>query len=255
MYENTKVRVTSSGYSSNKKEELKVILKKEGFSEFKTDPDLSLSHFYVNKIDTLANDLYQNNVSYFVDLHGDIINFTIMNLDRKPKTKLSADIISYIKNKQANNQAIEKNGKINFIGREIPKKQNWYWKDINRLADIETGEEINWSLHKTLKQAKESNLMQLQRANIDFQNPPKGEFIKLLSDNQEDMYFEGVPTKVRKLVYWASIQQGKIQIKYIVYFVAEKVRNRNVACVLSFYEINGFSEQNLPPILGNILKK
>lgn len=255
QYGNTKVRVMATGYSSNEEEKLKDFLKKQWNSEIKTDPNLNFSHFYVSNIDTLANDLYQSNVSYFIDLDGDFFGITIMNLDRRPKTKLNADIISSIRTKQAHNQPIEKDGKINFVGREIPKKKSWHWLDIARLADEETGEQMNWSLYPTLEEAQESNLMQLQRANIGFQHPPEGDFIKLLSDTQEDMYFENIPTKVRKLVYLASMQRGSIQMKYIVYFVAEKIRDKNVACVLSFYEIDGFSEKNLPPMVGNFLRK
>lgn len=252
-YENTIFRVLVTDYLTEELDSLKKKYALENELEIKNDSDLKLPHFYVHYSDKLADDLYDNFFYYYVGIRGKIAEIAFASIDRFDKTTVNTAFFDYLTAGQFDTLPIEEDGKINFVGRAVPKNENWEWIQIDRLADKTTGEQMNWSVHSSLEKAKEANAMQLQKASIGFQNPPEGNQLKLVTDVEQEMLFEDMPTKVRKLVYVVTSQNNDNQ-KYITYVIAQKVRGKNIACVMSFYLWGEYSEDRLPPMLSNFLK-
>ena len=111
---------------------------------------------------------------------------------------------------------------------------------------------MNWSIHRTLQDAKESVENQL-----NVTKSRKGG--KVTSEETVDLTFEGVPTKAKKVVYdftgltsaLAGMSGGK---SLTIYYIAENIRNKNVSCVMSFWnndQIN--SETKLPALLKKFI--
>jgi len=105
---------------------------------------------------------------------------------------------------------------------------------------------MNWSVHYSLEDAKESVENQLEMT----KSRKSG---KILSEEIVDVEFENVPTKAKKVIYdftgltgaLAGMSGGKT---LTIYYVAEKVRENYMSCVMSFWnndEIN--PETKLPP--------
>ncbi|PIX14865.1 MAG: hypothetical protein COZ74_01790 [Flavobacteriaceae bacterium CG_4_8_14_3_um_filter_31_8] len=112
---------------------------------------------------------------------------------------------------------------------------------------------MNWSVHYSLEDAKESVENQLEMT----KSCKSG---KILSEEIVDVEFENVPTKAKKVIYdftgltgaLAGMSGGKT---LTIYYVAEKVRENYMSCVMSFWnndEIN--PETKLPPLLEKVMK-
>lgn len=252
-YENTMFRVIFTDYTAEKWEVFKKEYVSKNTSEIKTDVHLKFPHFYTYRSYPFAKDLYDHIFYYYVVMKGKIVEIVFSSVDRVPKTTMDTAFFDFLMAGKLDTLPIEHKGEINFWGRVIPKNKNWKWVQIDRLADETTGEQMNWSVHSSLEKAKDANAMQLQKATLRFQNPPQGNQVKLVSDKEKEMLFEAIPTKVRKLVY-SITSENNIPREYITYVITQKVRGKNMACVMSFYPWGNYSEDRLPPMLSSFLK-
>ena len=141
---------------------------------------------------------------------------------------------------------------INFGNRQIELANSCYWTFLNTVQCPYFGE-MNWSVHYSLEDAKESVENQLEMT----KSRKSG---KILSEEFVDVEFENIPTKAKKVIYdftgltgaLAGMSGGK---SLTIYYVAEKVRENYMSCVMSFWnndEIN--PETKLPPLLEKVMK-
>lgn len=223
-------------------------------SDIKTKDKLIVyNNLHISKQKKINDYQSQNNSYYFVENPNktiDIIWF-IKNgtTDKDTEEKLVNAIVEDKIPKE--NYVSMKTNTINFAGRKIELENNCYWTFLNTIQCPYSGE-MNWSIHKTLDDAKET--IENQLYNIKSQ---KGG--KVTSEEFVNIEFEGVTTKAKKVIYdftgvtsaLAKMSGGK---SLNIYYVAENVRDRNISCVMSFWNNDNInSETKLPALLEKIM--
>ena len=140
---------------------------------------------------------------------------------------------------------------INFAGRKIKLGNNCYWTNINTVQCPYLGV-MNWSIHRDFEDAKKTVEDQFLITKLK-----KGG--KVISEQTVDIIFEQIPTKAKKIVYdftgikslLAGMSGGKT---LTVYYVAQKVRENYLSCVLSFWNNDEIRESGLPALLEEVMK-
>lgn len=250
--------ITSEVFNYNFDEKgLKKIFKKHSIKEddLKTkDDSISKNNIVVHKTERLNDKLTQRNSYYFVensDKKITVIWFAkTSNEDFRMQRELTNLIIEN-KIPKSNFVSMQTN-QINFGNRQIELANSCYWTFLNTVQCPYFGE-MNWSVHYSLEDAKESVENQLEMT----KSRKSG---KILSEEIVDVEFENIPTKAKKVIYdfkgltgaLAGMSGGKT---LTIYYVAEKVRENYMSCVMSFWnndEIN--PETKLPPLLEKVMK-
>lgn len=236
---------------------LKKVFRKHDISDSDTktkDSQIRFNNLFVTKQQKFSDNNFQTNNYYFVenpDKTTTVIWFIKSGkTDKETEEKL---VNSIIENKIPETNFVPMQIKsINFADRKIELGNNCYWTFLNTVQCPYLGE-MNWSIHRTLEDAKEAVENQL-----NVTKSRKGG--KVVSEEIVNVDFEGVPTKAKKVVYdftgitsaLAGMSGGK---SLTIYYVAENVRNKNVSCVMSFWNNDQINpETKLPPLLEKLIK-
>ena len=250
--------ITSEVFNYNFDEKgLKKIFKKHSIKEddLKTkDDSISKNNIVVHKTEKLNDKLSQRNSYYFVensDKKITVIWFAKTSNEDFTIQRELTNLIIENKIPKSNFVSMQTN-KINFGNRQIELANSCYWTFLNTVQCPYFGE-MNWSVHYSLEDAKESIENQLEMT----KSRKSG---KILSEEIIDVEFENVPTKAKKVIYdftgltgaLTGMSGGKT---LTIYYVAEKVRENYMSCVMSFWnndEIN--PETKLPPLLEKVMR-
>lgn len=249
--------VTSENFNYSFDEKgLKKVFRKHNIedSDIKTKDNLIVyNNLYVSKQQKVNDLQYQNNSYYFVENPNktiDVIWF-IKNgkTDKETEEKL---VNAIVENKiPKENYVPMKINAINFAGRTIELGNDCYWTFLNTIQCPYRGE-MNWSVHKTLEDAKETIENQLNNT-----KSKKGG--KVTSEEIVNVEFEGVTSKAKKVIYdftgvtsaLAGMSGGRT---LHIYYIAENVRDRNISCVMSFWNNDDINpETKLPALLEKII--
>jgi len=136
---------------------------------------------------------------------------------------------------------------IKFADRYITLGPVCHWMRTHNIQCPDLGQ-MNWGEFRTLERAKEMVETQ-QKLNDD------KSITKILEQSEIDIIFEGQATKATKIKYKFKIPQlvmGGSNI-LITYYIACKVRNKYVGCVLSHYT-DDVNADNLPPLLSEVME-
>lgn len=250
--------VTSEIFNNSFDEKgLKKVLKKHNISDTDTKTkiaNINSNNLFVSKNQNIIGEIYQTNNYYFVENPNKTITVVWFIKNGKTDKETEEELVNRIlENKIPQEVFVPRQiTSINFAGRQIELGNNCYWTFLNTVQCPYFGE-MNWSIHKTLEDAKNSVENQL-----NVTKSQKGG--KVISEEYVSVDFEGVPTKAKKIVYelsgvtsaLAGMSGGK---SLTVYYVAENVRNKNVSCVMSFWNNDQINpETKLPPLLEKVMK-
>lgn len=236
---------------------LKKVFKKHNISETDTktkDNKVNFNNLFITKQQKIIGDIYQTNNYYFVENPNKTTTVIWFIKNGKTDRETEEELVNKIlENKIPEDIFVQRQiSSINFAGRKIELGNNCYWTFLNTLQCPYFGE-MNWSIHKTLQDAQQSVENQL-----NVTKSRKGG--KVTSEEFVDVDFEGVPTKAKKIIYefsgvtsaLAGMSGGK---SLTVYYVAENIRNKNVSCVMSFWNNDQINpETKLPPLLEKLMK-
>ncbi|WP_187477887.1 hypothetical protein [Amniculibacterium sp. G2-70] len=250
--------VTSENFKNTFDEKgLKKVFKKHNISDSETkvkDSQIKFNNLFVTKQQKISENNLQINNYYFVenpDKTTTVVWF-IKNgkTDKETEEKL---VNAIIENKIPETNFVPmKITSIDFAGRKIELGNSCYWTFLNTVQCPYLGE-MNWSVHKTLEDAKEAIENQL-----NVTKSRKGG--KVTSEEIVNIDFEGVPTKSKKVIYdftgVTSALAGMSGGKFLtIYYVAENVRNKNVSCVMSFWNNDQINpDTKLPPLLEKLIR-
>lgn len=243
-------------YSFDEKGTKKVFRKNNiSESDIKIKDNLIINNnFFVTQKVKISDNDFQTNNYYFVENSGKTITviWFVKNgkTDKETEEKLVNAIIDNKIPKENFTQL--KINSINFAGRTVELGNNCYWTFLNTVQCPYLGE-MNWSIHKTLDDAKESveNQLNLTKSRKS---------VKVISTELVDVNFEGVATKAKKIIYdltgitsaLAGLSGGKT---LTVYYIAETVNDKNVSSVFSFWNNDQINpETKLPPLLEKFFK-
>ena len=207
----------------------------------------------VTKKQKITDDNFQTDTYYVVETPDNKTNVIWFIKNGTPDKETEEQLVNaIIDNKIPDENFVSMEiGSIDFAGRSVELGNRCYWTFLNTVQCPYSGE-MNWSIHRTLQDAQESVENQL-----NVTKSRKGG--KVTSEELVDLQFEGVPTKAKKVVYdftgltsaLAGMSGGK---SLTIYYIAENIRNKNVSCVMSFWnndQIN--SETKLPALLEKFI--
>ncbi|WP_228448712.1 hypothetical protein [Chryseobacterium mulctrae] len=224
-------------------------------SDVKTkDNQIKFNNLLISKQQKIADNNFQTNNYYFIENPDKTVSVIWFIKNGKTDKETEEKMVNLIiENKIPEENFVPmKITSINFAGRKIELGNSCYWTFLNTVQCPYLGE-MNWSVHRNLESAKEAIENQL-----NITKSKKGG--KVASEEIVDVEFEGVQTKAKKVIYdftgvasaLAGMSGGK---NLTVYYVAEKVRNKNVSCVMSFWNNDQINpETKLPPLLEKIMK-
>lgn len=136
---------------------------------------------------------------------------------------------------------------VRFAGRSIVLGPVCHWMGTHNIQCPNLGQ-MNWAEFRNLEKAKERI-----EAQYDITaSQPLGE---VLQQDTINIIFEGSETKAIKTKYKIQISKlimGGSNI-LIIYYVATKVRDKYIACVLSHYT-DDVNAENLPPLLSEVMQ-
>lgn len=218
------------------------------------DSQIKFNNLLVSKQQKVSDSNFQTNNYYFVENPDQTVSVVSFIKNGKTDKETEEKIVNLIiENKIPEENFVPmKITSINFAGRKIELGNSCYWTFLNTVQCPYLGE-MNWSVHRNLDSAKEAIENQ-----INITKSKNGG--KVTSEEIVDIEFEGVQTKAKKVIYdftgvasaLAGMSGGK---NLTVYYVAENVRNRNVSCVMSFWNNDQINpETKLPPLLEKIIK-
>lgn len=224
-------------------------------SDVKTkDDQIKFNNLFISKQQKIADNNFQTNNYYFVENPDKTVSVIWFIKNGKTDKETEEKMVNLIiENKISEENFVPmKITSINFAGRKIELGNSCYWTFLNTVQCPYLGE-MNWSVHRNLESAKEAIENQL-----NITKSKKGG--KVASEEIVDVEFEGVQTKAKKVIYdftgiasaLAGMSGGK---NLTIYYVAENVRNKNVSCVMSFWNNDQINpETKLPPLLEKIMK-
>jgi len=224
-------------------------------SDVKTkDDQIKFNNLFISKQQKIADNNFQTNNYYFVENPDKTVSVIWFIKNGKTDKETEEKMVNLIiENKIPEENFVPmKITSINFAGRKIELGNSCYWTFLNTVQCPYLGE-MNWSVHRDLESAKEAVENQL-----NITKSKKGG--KVASEEIVDVEFEGLQTKAKKVIYdftgvasaLAGMSGGK---NLTVYYVAENIRNKNVSCVMSFWNNDQINpETKLPPLLEKIMK-
>lgn len=240
---------------------LKSFLEENNIKISEIDRDMSVPYpkYKVTKNQELTSNLYQNHNIYFMGDGNDVFEeFSFMSLDRYPKKSVPQYILDFVFQRKLSEKQLLSTTNFPFAGRQVPMQTGWSFETINDLKNEATTERMNWSIHKTLSDAQDSNEKQYERAILEAKSNPTGSF-EIIFNQSIPVIFENVPTNVQKYIFLEKTKHPILkdlttERKLITYYIATKVRGKFIACVFSFYESELYKENDLPPILSTFIK-
>ena len=250
--------ITSEEFSYPFNEEgLKKVFNKHKISnkDIKTkNNNIHTDNFFVTKNSKIIGDIQQVNNYYFVKNKNNNISVIWFIKARNTDKNMEEELVNMIlENKiPKENYSLITPYVINFAGREIKLGRNCYWTALNTVQCPYNGE-MNWSIHKDIQDAQNAIDNQLM-----ITKHRKGS--EVVAEKMVDVIFEGTPTKAKqvtlKLKGITAALEGMSGGKSLtIYYVAEKVRDRNVSCVMSFWNDDNINPKTkLPPLLEEIME-
>ena len=247
--------VTSEIFNYNFDEKgLKKVFRKHNISDSDQkykDENITLNNYFISKQQNVIENIFQTNNYYFIESQNKtiiVIRFAKTGKTDKETEELLVNAILENKIPKENFVPMQISS-INFADRTIELGNSCYWTFLNTVQCPYFGE-MNWSIHKTLDDAKESVKNQ-------FNITKSRKMGKVISEEMVDVEFEGVETKAKKAVFEinavaSTLAGGK---SLTIYYVAENIRGENVSCVMSFWNNDQINPQTkLPPLLEKLMK-
>jgi hypothetical protein len=217
------------------------------------DEQLPYNNLYVTTDEVRAEGIVQNNAFYFIEIDKNqlrVVQFIAVNKRNKSFEQAMVSLLMEDGIPEENFAATTIDT-INFAGRDIQLSSNCYWTGVNTVQCPYLGE-MNWSVHKDLKDAQNS-VAQQYAITASKKNG------KILSEEQVSLIFEGTETATKKIIYdfkgvsslLASMSGGKT---LTVFYVAAPVRGNYVSCVLSFWNNDSITKTGLVPLLDEVMQ-
>ncbi|MDR7208584.1 hypothetical protein [Flavobacterium piscis] len=213
---------------------------------------LSNNNLHIVKTKNITENLVQTNSYYFVEDNSKTITIVWFGYYNKPDEDFEKQYINRILKNEIPKDVFESMNidSIGFAGRKIKLGNNCSWTNVNTVQCPYNGE-MNWSIHKNIESAKTS-------VENQFTVTKSKNGIKIISEEQTAVIFEGTETTAKKVVFdfsgMKSLLAGMSGGKTLtVFYVAEKVRDNFVSCVMSFWNNDNLSKNGLAPLLEKVM--
>ena len=227
----------------------------------KRNPKLPYSHYYLTYYTKNAENHWQNTMVYFIGnkIEGkDVLLIAkISSVSESPSEEIDTEMIQLVLDKKVPKENHMGGRSFDFLGRKVPLMDECYWQGVN-IVRCPTKGEMNWSLHPSLAEAKQSVTLQKEWGNM---MPPRPNYTySRISEQQKTLIFEGKATQVTEVIYNEHYQDPVLKShhkdhKLIVYFIATMLRGQAISCVISYYDYNErLPDTGLPEFVSQFVR-
>ena len=227
----------------------------------KQNPRLAMPHYYLTHYKKNGENHWQNTMVYFIGnkIEGKdvLLIATISSVSEVPSEEIDIEMLQLVLDKKVPKQNYMGGRSFDFLGRKVPLMDECYWQGVN-IVRCPTKGEMNWSLHPSLAEAKQSVTLQKEWGNMI---PPRPNYAySRISEQQKTLIFEGKATQVTEVIYNEHYQDPILKSYYqdnklIVYYIATIVRGQAIACVISYWDSNErLPETGLPEFVSQFVR-
>lgn len=227
----------------------------------KQNPKLAMPHYYLTYYKKNGENHWQNTMVYFIGkkIEGKdvLLIATISSVSEAPSEKIDTEMIQLVLDKKVPKENHMGGRSFDFLGRKVPLMDECYWQGVN-IVRCPTKGEMNWSLHPSLAEAKQSVTLQKEWGNMI---PPRPNYTySRISEQQKTLIFEEKATQVTEVIYNEHYQDPILKSYYqdnklIVYYIATIVRGQAIACVISYWDSNErLPDTGLPEFVSQFVR-
>ena len=227
----------------------------------KQNPRLAMPHYYLTHYKKNGENHWQNTMVYFIGnkIEGKdvLLIATISSVSEVPSEEIDIEMLQLVLDKKVPKQNYMGGRSFDFLGRKVPLMDECYWQGVN-IVRCPTKGEMNWSLHPSLAEAKQSVTLQKEWGNMI---PPRPNYVySRISEQQKTLIFEGKATQVTEVIYNEHYQDPILKSYYqdnklIVYYIATIVRGQAIACVISYWDSNErLPDTGLPEFVSQFVR-
>ena len=227
----------------------------------KQNPRLAMPHYYLTHYKKNGENHWQNTMVYFIGnkIEGKdvLLIATISSVSEVPSEEIDIEMLQLVLDKKVPKQNYMGGRSFDFLGRKVPLMDECYWQGVN-IVRCPTKGEMNWSLHHSVAEAKQSVTLQKEWGNMI---PPRPNYAySRISEQQKTLIFEGKATQVTEVIYNEHYQDPILKSYYqdnklIVYYIATIVRGQAIACVISYWDYNErLPDTGLPEFVSQFIR-
>ena len=227
----------------------------------KQNPRLAMPHYYLTHYKKNGENHWQNTMVYFIGnkIEGKdvLLIATISSVSEVPSEEIDIEMLQLVLDKKVTKQNYMGGRSFDFLGRKVPLMDECYWQGVN-IVRCPTKGEMNWSLHPSLAEAKQSVTLQKEWGNMI---PPRPNYAySRISEQQKTLIFEEKATQVTEVIYNEHYQDPILKSYYqdnklIVYYIATIVRGQAIACVISYWDYNErLPDTGLPEFVSQFIR-
>ena len=227
----------------------------------KQNPRLAMPHYYLTHYKKNGKNHWQNTMVYFIGnkIEGKdvLLIATISSVSEVPSEEIDIEMLQLVLDKKVPKQNYMGGRSFDFLGRKVPLMAECYWQGVN-IVRCPTKGEMNWSLHPSLAEAKQSVTLQKEWGNMI---PPRPNYAySRISEQQKTLIFEEKATQVTEVIYNEHYQDPILKSYYqdnklIVYYIATIVRGQAIACVISYWDYNErLPDTGLPEFVSQFIR-
>ena len=227
----------------------------------KQNPRLAMPHYYLTHYKKNGENHWQNTMVYFIGnkIEGKdvLLIATISSVSEVPSEEIDIEMLQLVLDKKVPKQKYMGGRSFDFLGRKVPLMDECYWQGVN-IVRCPTKGEMNWSLHPSLAEAKQSVTLQKEWGNMI---PPRPNYAySRISEQQKTLIFEEKATQVTEVIYNEHYQDPILKSYYqdnklIVYYIATIVRGQAIACVISYWDYNErLPDTGLPEFVSQFIR-
>ena len=227
----------------------------------KQNPRLAMPHYYLTHYKKNGENHWQNTMVYFIgnNIEGKdvLLIATISSVSEVPSEEIDIEMLQLVLDKKVPKQNYMGGRSFDFLGRKVPLMDECYWQGVN-IVRCPTKGEMNWSLHPSLAEAKQSVTLQKEWGNMI---PPRPNYAySRISEQQKTLIFEEKATQVTEVIYNEHYQDPILKSYYqdnklIVYYIATIVRGQAIACVISYWDYNErLPDTGLPEFVSQFIR-
>jgi len=227
----------------------------------KQNPRLAMPHYYLTHYKKNGENHWQNTMVYFIGnkIEGKdvLLIATISSVSEVPSEEIDIEMLQLVLDKKVPKQNYMGGRSFDFLGRKVLLMDECYWQGVN-IVRCPTKGEMNWSLHPSLAEAKQSVTLQKEWGNMI---PPRPNYAySRISEQQKTLIFEEKATQVTEVIYNEHYQDPILKSYYqdnklIVYYIATIVRGQAIACVISYWDYNEhLPDTGLPEFVSQFIR-
>ena len=227
----------------------------------KQNPKLAMPHYYLTYYKKNGENHWQNTMIYFIGnkIEGKDVSLiaTISSVSEAPSEEIDTEMLQLVLDKKVPKENHMGGRSFDFLGRKVLLMDECYWQGVN-IVRCPTKGEMNWSLHPSLAEAKQSVTLQKEWGNMI---PPRPNYTySRISEQQKTLIFEEKATQVTEVIYNEHYQDPILKSYYqdnklIVYYIATIVRGQAIACVISYWDYNErLPDTGLPEFVSQFIR-